>query len=48
MIRVRREMNELLEQEVNGLLDHNHKYKFEPDKIREILEYKHNLGFIFK
>ena len=37
-----------VEQEVNGLLDHNHKYKFEPDKIREILEYKHNLGFIFK
>ncbi|MRN25392.1 glycoside hydrolase family 2 [Romboutsia ilealis] len=37
-----------VEQEINGLLDHNHQYKFDPKKIREILEYNHNLGFIFK
>ena len=37
-----------VEQEINGLLDHSHNYKFEPEKIKEILEYKHNLGFIFK
>ncbi|GAB6138580.1 glycoside hydrolase family 2 protein [Halanaerobaculum tunisiense] len=37
-----------VEQEVNGLLDHNHEYKFDPNKIREILEYKHNLGFTFE
>jgi beta-galactosidase/beta-glucuronidase len=36
-----------VEQEINGLLDHNHEYKFEVKQIREILEYKHNLGFIF-
>lgn len=37
-----------VEQEINGLLDHKHQYKFNPEKIREILEYKHNLGFTFK
>lgn len=37
-----------VEQEINGLLDHNHEYKFDPKKIRDILDYKHNLGFIFK
>lgn len=37
-----------VEQEINGLLDHQHHYKFDPKDIRDILEYKHNLGFIFK
>ena len=37
-----------VEQEINGLLDHHHQYKFDPKEIKEILEYKHNLGFIFK
>lgn len=37
-----------VEQEINGLLDHNHEYKFDPKDIRKILQYKHNLGFIFK
>ena len=37
-----------VEQEINGLLDHNHEYKFDPKIIKEILDYKHNLGFVFK
>jgi beta-galactosidase/beta-glucuronidase len=37
-----------VEQEINGLLDHNHQYKFNPDEIRAVLQYKHNLGFVFK
>lgn len=37
-----------VEQEINGLLDHEHNYKFDPKEIREILQYKYNLGFIFK
>lgn len=37
-----------VEQEINGLLDHQHRYKFDPQDIKDILEYKHNLGFIFK
>ena len=37
-----------VEQEINGLLDHHHNYKFDPQEIKDILEYKHNLGFIFK
>lgn len=37
-----------VEQEVNGLLDHHHEYKFDPEEIKKILEYKHNLGFIFQ
>lgn len=37
-----------VEQEINGLLDHDHNYKFDPKEIRDILQYKYNLGFIFK
>lgn len=37
-----------VEQEINGLLDHDHNYKFDPKVIKEIMTYKHNLGFIFK
>ena len=37
-----------VEQEVNGLLDHNHNYKFDPKKIRAILESDRQYGFIFK
>ncbi len=37
-----------VEQEVNGLLDHNHDYKFDPQKIRAILNYKYNNGYIFE
>lgn len=36
-----------VQQEVNGLLDANHDYKFDPKEIRKIMEYKHNLGFKF-
>ena len=37
-----------VEQEVNGLLDHNHQYKFDPKEIRDIFNQGHNTGFIFK
>ncbi len=37
-----------VEQEINGLLDHEHNYKFDPKDIRKILRYKHNQGFIFE
>lgn len=37
-----------VEQEINGLLTESHEYKISPEKIREILEYKYNLGFTFK
>ncbi|WP_319370074.1 sugar-binding domain-containing protein [uncultured Ilyobacter sp.] len=37
-----------VEQEANGLLDHEHNYKFDPKRIKEILSYKHNGGFIFE
>lgn len=37
-----------VEQEINGLLDHHHQYKFDPQDIKEILDYKHCLGFIFQ
>ena len=37
-----------VEQEINGLLDHQHQYKFSKQEIKDILTYKHNLGFIFK
>lgn len=36
-----------VEQEVNGLLDENHNYKFDPKEIKKIMSYKHNLGFKF-
>lgn len=36
-----------VEQEVNGLLDEDHNYKFDPELIKEIMTYKHNLGFTF-
>ncbi|WP_035444887.1 glycoside hydrolase family 2 protein [Atopococcus tabaci] len=37
-----------VEQEVNGLLNHRHEYKFDPAVIRSILESKRQYGFIFK
>lgn len=37
-----------VEQEINGLLDHEHNPKFDIEEIRDILWYKHNLGFVFK
>lgn len=37
-----------VEQEINGLLDHHHEYKFDPIEIKKILKYKHNLGFTFE
>lgn len=37
-----------VEQEINGLLDHQHQYKFSKQEIKNILTYHHNLGFIFK
>ncbi|MGM0524407.1 MAG: glycoside hydrolase family 2 protein [Bacillota bacterium] len=37
-----------VEQEVNGLLTHDHQYKFDPKKVRQILNYKRNGGFEFK
>ncbi len=36
-----------VEQEVNGLLDEYHQYKFDPAEIKEIMDYKHNFGFVF-
>ncbi|TFE01540.1 glycoside hydrolase family 2 protein [Jeotgalibacillus salarius] len=36
-----------VEQEVNGLLDHNHEYKFDPKKIKEIVSQKSS-GFLFE
>ncbi|NDL66961.1 sugar-binding domain-containing protein [Anaerotalea alkaliphila] len=36
-----------VEQEINGLLDHGHNYKFEPGKIREILDSSKKGGFKF-
>lgn len=36
-----------VEQEVNGLLDHQHRYKFDPKEIKKIMEQKQNLGFSF-
>lgn len=37
-----------VEQEINGLLDERHEYKFDPKAIREILNYKHTNGFTFQ
>lgn len=37
-----------VEQEINGLLDHAHNPKFDIEDIRDVLWYKHNLGFVFK
>ena len=37
-----------VEQEINGLLDHEHNPKFDIEEIKDILWYKHNLGFVFK
>ena len=37
-----------VEQEINGLLDHQHNYKFDPKKVKEILGYKHNGGYLFE
>lgn len=36
-----------VEQEVNGLLDHDHNPKFDVETIREIFENGHNSGFLF-
>ena len=35
-----------VEQEVNGLLDHDHEYKFDPKRIREVLLSKHTYGYV--
>lgn len=35
------------EQEVNGLLDHNHNYKFDPKVLREIFMGRSKRGFLF-
>ncbi|TVP89450.1 glycoside hydrolase family 2 protein [Alkalibacterium sp.] len=37
-----------VEQEVNGLLTHDHEYKFDPVKMNKLLNYKHTGGFIFE
>ena len=37
-----------VQQEINGLLDEDHNYKFDPQKIRKVLEAKYNGGFIFE
>jgi len=37
-----------VEQEVNGLLDHHHDYKFDPKKIKKILLSRQSNGFIFE
>ncbi|WP_304774837.1 sugar-binding domain-containing protein [uncultured Faecalibaculum sp.] len=36
-----------VEQEVNGLLDHNHEYKFDPAAIREMITGGKQTGFLF-
>ena len=36
-----------VEQEVNGLLDHNHQYKFDPEIIKQIMTATHQNGFDF-
>lgn len=36
-----------VEQEVNGLLDHNHEYKFDPKVIREMMSGSKETGFLF-
>lgn len=35
-----------VEQEINGLLDHNHEYKFDPATIRKVLLSKHTYGYV--
>ena len=37
-----------VEQEINGLLDADHNYKFDPKEISKILNYKHNNGFVLE
>lgn len=37
-----------VEQEVNGLLDHEHNYKFPPEEIRKVLHQKRTSGYIFE
>ncbi|MCP4179360.1 MAG: glycoside hydrolase family 2 [bacterium] len=37
-----------VQQEINGLLDEEHNYKFNPEKIRKVLQAKHNNGFILE
>ncbi len=37
-----------VEQEINGLLDHEHNPKFDIEDINDIMWYSHNLGFVFK
>ncbi|WP_026690911.1 glycoside hydrolase family 2 [Alteribacter aurantiacus] len=37
-----------VEQEVNGLLDHNHNYKFDPNEIKRILDSLQTGGFTFE
>jgi hypothetical protein len=36
-----------VEQEVNGLLDHNHEYKFDPEAIRLMMAGDKENGFLF-
>lgn len=36
-----------VEQEVNGLLNHNHQYKFDPEIIKQIMTATHQNGFDF-
>ncbi len=36
-----------VEQEINGLLDHNHEYKFDPGRIKSILDNGRKGGFVF-
>lgn len=37
-----------VQQEVNGLLTHEHEYKFDPDQVKKLLNQKHTRGFIFE
>lgn len=37
-----------VQQEVNGLLTHDHEFKFDPKEVRNLLTRKHNRGFIFE
>jgi len=36
-----------VEQEVNGLLDHDHRYKIDPERIHAIFTAEHQTGFVF-
>ncbi|PYZ94729.1 glycoside hydrolase family 2 [Salipaludibacillus keqinensis] len=37
-----------VQQEVNGLLTHDHEYKFDPEEVKKLLNQKHTRGFIFE